>query len=45
MLRCNCGWEGFNLVPDFETNTANCPICGTVFYGIEAKDAIIKRSD
>jgi len=40
MLKCNCGWEGINLIPSPLTNTAHCPQCKIVFQGIEAKDAI-----
>jgi len=40
MLKCNCGWLGVNLVPDYENNKAMCPICNTVFQGIPAKNAI-----
>lgn len=40
MLKCNCGWEGVNLIPSPLTNTAHCPKCKIAFQGIEAKDAI-----
>jgi len=40
MLRCNCGYMGVNLIPNYEDNTARCPECNRVFVGIPAENAI-----
>jgi len=42
MLNCtNCGWQGINLVPKPKTDQAVCPVCGTIFQGIPAKNAAL----
>jgi len=45
MLKCNCGWSGVNLKPDYQTNTAHCPMCNTTFKGIPAENAIYTLRD
>jgi hypothetical protein len=37
--RCQCGWEGAELVPFFSTDTAHCPKCAKKFFGVKANEA------
>ena len=36
MLKCNCGWNGINLKPNFVKRTSHCPSCGAIAEGITA---------
>lgn len=36
MLKCDCGWQGTELIPNEKTNTAHCPDCNAPFAGISA---------
>ena len=40
ILKCGCGWQGINLIPNYEDDTARCPWCNAVFKDIPAESAI-----
>lgn len=45
MLVCDCGWQGVNLRPSPDDDTARCPVCDAVFQGIKAEKAVVTSAE